>query len=52
MGPLIAALSGLPAGRATDRFGAMQTLRAGLGLATAGLIALAVLLHSSVFPVT
>lgn len=43
MGPLIAALSGLPAGRATDRFGAMRTLRAGLGLATAGLIALAVL---------
>ncbi len=43
VGPFIAALSGLPAGRATDRFGATRTLRAGLGLSSAGLIALAVL---------
>lgn len=42
-GPIAAALSGVPAGRATDRFGAHRTLLAGLVLATAGLCGFAVL---------
>ncbi|WMS41472.1 MFS transporter [Acuticoccus sp. MNP-M23] len=42
-GPVVSALSGLPAGRLTDRFGAAAMVRAGLvlmGLATAGLAVL------------
>lgn len=42
-GPVAAALSGLPAGRITDRFGAQASLRAGLALATAGLCGFALL---------
>ncbi len=42
-GPVAAALSGVPAGRLTDRFGTGRTLVAGLMLATFGLAALAVL---------
>lgn len=42
-GPIAAALSGVPAGQATDRFGANRTLVAGLLLATAGLCSFAVL---------
>lgn len=42
-GPVAAALSGVPAGRITDRFGAPGSLRAGLALATAGLCAFALL---------
>ncbi len=42
-GPVAAALSGLPAGRLTDRFGAGRTLVAGLLLAAIGLGALALL---------
>lgn len=43
VGPAVAALSGVPAGRLTDRFGAHPTLLAGLMLATAGLCCFAVL---------
>jgi MFS family permease len=42
-GPVTAALSGVPAGRITDRFGAPGSLRAGLALATAGLCGFALL---------
>lgn len=42
-GPVAAALSGLPAGRITDRFGAQASLRAGLALAAAGLCGFALL---------
>lgn len=42
-GPVAAALSGLPAGRLTDRFGAQASLRAGLALAAAGLCGFALL---------
>ena len=42
-GPAVAALSGWPAGRLTDRFGAGRTLVAGLLLAAIGLGALALL---------
>ena len=43
VGPLTAALSGLPAGRLTDRFGAARMLPAGLAQIVAGLVALAIL---------
>jgi len=43
VGPLTAALSGLPAGQLTDRFGAAHMLPAGLAQLVAGLIALALL---------
>lgn len=43
VGPVIAALSGVPAGRATDRFGAQRVLVAGLCTIFVGLIGLAVL---------
>ncbi|WP_245597866.1 MFS transporter [Ottowia thiooxydans] len=43
VGPIAAALSGVPAGRMTDRFGADRTLLAGLTLATAGLCCFAIL---------
>lgn len=43
VGPIAAALSGVPAGRATDRFGAERTLLAGLALAAVGLGGFAVL---------
>ncbi len=43
VGPVIAALSGVPAGRATDRFGAQRVLVAGLFTILVGLIGLAVL---------
>ncbi len=43
VGPIAAALSGVPAGRITDRFGADRTLLAGLALSTAGLCGFAVL---------
>lgn len=43
VGPAAAALSGVPAGQLTDRFGSDRTLLAGLVLATAGLIGLALL---------
>lgn len=42
-GPIAAALSGIPAGKLTDRFGTNQVLLAGLALATAGLVGFAVL---------
>lgn len=42
-GPIAAALSGVPAGQVTDRFGTHRTLLAGLLLATAGLCGFAVL---------
>ena len=44
-GPLAAALSGVPAGRLTDRFGTSKTLLAGLILSTIGLIAFSTLPH-------
>ncbi|EHK63468.1 MFS transporter [Achromobacter arsenitoxydans] len=40
-GPLVAAFSGIPAGRMTDRFGAQKTLVFGLVQTTAGLVCLA-----------
>lgn len=43
VGPIAAALSGIPAGRITDRFGTRRTLLGGLLLATAGLCCFAVL---------
>ncbi|MFN3985460.1 MAG: MFS transporter [Rhodocyclaceae bacterium] len=43
VGPAVAALSGVPAGRLTDRFGTDRTLLAGLMLSTVGLICLALL---------
>ncbi len=42
-GPVAAALSGVPAGRITDRFGTSRTLLAGLMVATTGLCAFALL---------
>lgn len=42
-GPAAAALSGVPAGRITDRIGAQASLRAGLALAAAGLCGFALL---------
>lgn len=42
-GPAIAALSGAPAGRLTDRIGAARAVRFGLGVLTAGFLALATL---------
>lgn len=42
-GPIAAALSGVPAGRLTDRFGTQACLRAGLALATVGLCGFALL---------
>lgn len=42
-GPIAAALSGVPAGRITDRFGPDRTLVAGLALATVGLCCFAAL---------
>ncbi|MBS7780560.1 MFS transporter [Acidovorax sp. CCYZU-2555] len=42
-GPIAAALSGVPAGRLTDRLGTQACLRAGLALATAGLCGFALL---------
>jgi MFS family permease len=43
VGPVVAALSGVPAGRATDRFGTHRTLMAGLLLTAAALCCFAVL---------
>ncbi|MBY6034369.1 MFS transporter [Marinobacter daepoensis] len=43
VGPAAAALSGVPAGQLTDRFGTDRILLAGLALATAGLICFALL---------
>lgn len=43
VGPVVAALSGLPAGRLTDRMGAPRTRLLGLGQTVFGLAALAVL---------
>lgn len=43
VGPIAAALSGVPAGRITDRVGAQRTLLAGLVLASGGLVCFAVL---------
>lgn len=43
VGPAMAALSGVPAGRITDRFGARRTLLAGLGQMVVGLLCLSVL---------
>ncbi|MCF3935384.1 MFS transporter [Acuticoccus sp. M5D2P5] len=43
VGPVVSALSGLPAGRATDRFRASRVLVAGLVAMTAGLVCLALL---------
>lgn len=43
VGPAVAALSGVPAGRITDRFGTRTTLLAGLTISTGGLICLALL---------
>jgi MFS family permease len=43
VGPVIAALSGIPAGRATDRFGAQRVLVAGLFTIFVGLVGLAAL---------
>lgn len=43
VGPIAAALSGIPAGRVTDRIGADRTLLAGLLLATGGLCCFAML---------
>ncbi|MFD5082059.1 MFS transporter [Kitasatospora sp. NPDC058406] len=42
-GPLVAALTGIPAGRITDRFGAPRTTAAGLAAASAGALAVALL---------
>jgi MFS family permease len=42
-GPVVSALSGVPSGRAVDRFGAAAVLRAGLWLMLAGAAGLAVL---------
>lgn len=43
VGPIVAALSGVPAGRITDRFGTRRTLLGGLLLATGGLCCFAML---------
>ncbi|SBV92636.1 Major facilitator superfamily transporter [uncultured Alphaproteobacteria bacterium] len=43
VGPVMAALSGVPAGRITDRFGAGRTLIVGLGQMVIGLLCLSVL---------
>lgn len=43
VGPIAAALSGVPAGRITDRLGARRTLLAGLSLAAGGLCCFAAL---------
>ncbi|MGN6094452.1 MAG: MFS transporter [Luteibacter jiangsuensis] len=43
VGPIISALSGVPAGRSTDRFGTRRTLLGGLLLATVGLCCFAML---------
>lgn len=43
VGPVMAALSGVPAGRITDRFGARGTLIVGLGQMVIGLLCLSVL---------
>lgn len=43
VGPLVAAVSGIPAGRMTDRFGAPRTLLLGLLQTIAGLVCLAFL---------
>lgn len=43
VGPVAAALSGVPAGRVTDRFGARRTLIVGLGQMVIGLLCLSVL---------
>ncbi|WP_327675046.1 MFS transporter [Kitasatospora sp. NBC_00458] len=43
VGPLVAALTGIPAGRITDRFGAPRTTAAGLAAASAGALAVALL---------
>lgn len=43
VGPAISAASGVPSGRAVDRFGAAAVLRGGLGLMLVGAIALALL---------
>jgi MFS family permease len=43
VGPVAAAMSGVPAGRVTDRFGARRALLAGLVIAAVGLSCLAVL---------
>jgi len=43
VGPVAAALSGVPAGRITDRFGTNRTLLAGLILSMGGLVCFAVL---------
>jgi EmrB/QacA subfamily drug resistance transporter len=42
VGPLVAALTGVPAGRLVDRFGASRLTIAGLGAMVAGAVALAV----------
>lgn len=42
-GPVVAAFSGVPAGRATDRFGSRRVLLAGLVLIVVGLLGLAML---------
>jgi len=42
VGPLVAAISGIPAGRMTDRFGAPRTLLLGLLQTAVGLVCLAV----------
>ncbi|MBK0399021.1 MFS transporter [Limibaculum sp. M0105] len=46
VGPIVAALSGVPAGRFADRFGAARIAVAGLVQTCAGLIALALLPHA------
>ncbi|GGE98043.1 MFS transporter [Stappia taiwanensis] len=43
VGPIIAALSGVPAGRLVDRLGAPTTVRLGLGVMAAGSFGLAIL---------
>lgn len=43
VGPVLAALSGLPAGRIVDRFGTSQTVASGIAVMAAGSIAFAVL---------
>ncbi len=43
VGPVTAALAGVPAGRVTDRFGAPRVLAAGLCVIVAGLVGLALL---------
>lgn len=43
VGPVVSAISGVPAGRATDRFGAHRTVAAGLFVILVGLVMLAAL---------